>query len=64
MVNPVTETFTCELCGRAFDKEWSDDEAQAEAAEAFGDVDEWAVVCDDCYHRIQKRAHEILGDLP
>lgn len=45
------ETFDCVQCGGTFDKAWSDEDAQAEADELWGDAlgDDPAVVCDDCF---------------
>jgi hypothetical protein len=46
------ETFTCASCGGTFEKEWSDEEAQAEyernipLEDRGGPID---VVCDECY---------------
>lgn len=45
-------TYTCASCGGTFDEEWTEAEAQAEAAaNGWGDVpmSEMAKVCDDCY---------------
>jgi hypothetical protein len=46
--------FTCAVCGETFDKAWSDEEAEAEAAELWT-PDELAagisVICDDCFQR-------------
>jgi hypothetical protein len=46
--------FTCAVCGETFDKAWSDEEAEAEAAELWT-PDELAVgisvTCDDCFQR-------------
>ena len=42
--------FTCAHCGGTFEKEWSDDEAMAEAAANWGDkLEDPVPVCDDCY---------------
>jgi hypothetical protein len=46
--------FTCAVCDETFDKAWSDEEAEAEAAELWT-PDELAVgisvTCDDCFQR-------------
>ena len=64
-------TFTCEDCGETFGKEWSDEEAAAEAQGLFPgidvtDPDEAGVVCDDCFNRIMARARaeapELIGE--
>ena len=48
------ETYTCAACGGAFEKGWSDDEAQAEAGGLFPglSINDMAIVCDDCYPKI------------
>lgn len=47
------DTFTCDQCGGTFDKEWSDEEAHAEAVELWGEVPEdKAVVCGDCFQML------------
>ena len=48
----MPDEFTCAQCGGTFDKEWSDEEALAEAAENFGEIDDPVVICDDCYKRM------------
>lgn len=50
----VSETFTCETCEQTFEKEWSDEEAEAESSALFGHLpdDERAVLCDDCFGQI------------
>ncbi len=48
------KTFKCEECGRTFPKE-NDDEALKEIEDnGWSNIpmDEMAVVCDDCYHKI------------
>lgn len=44
-------TYTCARCGKSFESDWTDEEAQAEAAEKFDaeELEDAAVVCDDCY---------------
>jgi hypothetical protein len=32
----MSETFTCDQCGGVFEKQWSDEEAMAEAASFVG----------------------------
>jgi hypothetical protein len=43
--------FTCDACGGTFTSEWSDEDAQTEAALAFdpAELEGAAVVCDDCF---------------
>ena len=66
----VSETFTCESCGKTFPKGWSDEESAAEAEEFFPGIDltdpaEAGVVCDGCYQHIMARARaeapEMIG---
>ena len=47
----MNETFTCALCNQTFEKEWSDEEAIAEAEADFGYFNQavFDVICDDCY---------------
>lgn len=51
----MSDTFTCESCGRTFTKGWSDEESAAEAAGAFTDaeLEDPAVVCDGCWDRMR-----------
>jgi hypothetical protein len=46
--------YVCASCRETFTKGRSDDEAQAEAHAAFGDIpeDEQEIVCDDCYKQM------------
>lgn len=43
--------FKCEHCGGTFETTWSEEEADEEMKQMFGDVpkEEQAVICDDCY---------------
>lgn len=54
----MTETFTCAHCGWTGEKGWSDEEAEAEAAQNFGDLepDDRVLICDDCYRVMVKLA--------
>jgi hypothetical protein len=54
---PAVVIFTCALCGIEFESDGPEAEAQAEAVEVFGayDPEEDAVVCDDCWVRIDPR---------
>lgn len=55
----MPETYTCAICGRIFEKTWSDDEAIAEMQFFFGQVteSERAIICDDCYQKIHPAEH-------
>lgn len=51
-------TYRCENCGGEFESGWSDDEAQAESVENFGqrgDDPGMAIVCDDCFRDVMER---------
>lgn len=54
----MSDTFKCSACGGTFEKARSDEEAEAEMHETFGDLpkDDQSVVCDQCWEIIQKRA--------
>jgi hypothetical protein len=65
----VSDTFTCENCGETYDKQWSDEEAAAEAEGLFPGLDitdpeEAGMVCDSCFKaimgRVQVEAPELL----
>lgn len=45
------DTYRCARCRVVFEKGWSDEEADAEAQQTFGEIppDERVVVCHDCY---------------
>lgn len=45
----MSETFRCEMCGGSFPKEWTDEEANAEAARDFPGQTDLQIVCHDCY---------------
>lgn len=48
----VGEPYTCERCGRTFEKVRSDEEALAEAESLWTPetmTDPQAVICDDCF---------------
>ncbi len=48
------DTFTCARCGNTYEKEWSDEEAAAEAAATWSpaELESQATVCDDCYQAL------------
>ena len=48
----MAETFTCEYCKETFDNAWSEEEAKAEALEAFGTLEDMAVICDPCWKKM------------
>lgn len=49
-----TSTYTCEMCENTYEKGRPDDEAKAEAAEQWPDVDDddMGVICDNCYRKM------------
>ena len=54
-------TYICASCKETFKKGWSDEEAKAEAEEAFGGPmppGEGEIVCDTCYRLIMQVASE------
>ena len=66
----MSETFTCARCGATHEKDWSDEEAAAEAEEFFPGMDvsdpqESAVVCTPSYEYLMGRARaeapEMIG---
>jgi hypothetical protein len=48
----MSKKFTCALCGRTYNKKWTDEEAAEELADKFPGfaIEECGVVCDDCYN--------------
>ena len=53
------KTYTCAMCGEAFNEGWTDEEAMAESVAVFGKLrpEELDVVCDDCYQKINPAYH-------
>jgi hypothetical protein len=51
----VSDTYTCAHCGGTFVKGWTDEEANAEAAEAFApsELEDVALVCEDCWQAMR-----------
>jgi hypothetical protein len=51
----MADTYECAVCHGVFEKGWTDEEANAEAAAIFGAAppeDERDVVCDDCWVKL------------
>lgn len=45
--------YRCAICRGVFVKGWSDEQAEQELAENFGDpVEDCDLVCDDCYQMV------------
>jgi len=53
------------MCGEEFEEGWTDEEAQAEMKENFGEnitKEDCEVICDDCYEKIKPSKYpEILA---
>lgn len=48
----MTTTYQCARCGGKFENAWTDEEAEAEYEQLFGqplDKNRAVVLCDDCY---------------
>lgn len=45
----ATDEFTCDQCGETFMKNRPDEEAQAESLARWGELDDPAIVCGDCF---------------
>ncbi len=41
--------YRCACCGEVYEKGRSDEEAMEECEEIFGDTNDVAIVCDDCW---------------
>ena len=45
--------YKCAMCNNVYNKGWTDEDAEKEFKENFGDsTGETDVVCDDCYKKI------------
>lgn len=59
------DVFTCGLCKGVFPKGWTDEEAENEYQEKFGESaptgDDRALICEDCYLVIEDRINEIAA---
>ena len=56
MREPKQNEFTCDMCRNTYEKEWTDDEAEAEMKEIWGVIpkEDRAIVCDDCFNSIEQ----------
>ena len=54
----MAETYTCAACRETFDKDWTDEEAEAEFKRDFPGIKdtERDLVCDECYNRIMSKS--------
>ncbi len=48
--------FKCGICGETYEKGWSDEEAEKECVENFGEEmahgDDRVIICDACYRSL------------
>ena len=46
--------YKCQLCGGIFEKVWSNEEAENEMKELWGELkeEERVVICDDCFKMV------------
>lgn len=53
--------FQCAMCGNIYINSWTDEEAEKECIENFGEEmavkDNCAMICDDCYQKIKPSGH-------
>jgi hypothetical protein len=61
----VADTFTCECCGKTYEKVWSDEEAWAEARQLHSpaELEATVVVCDDCFQEIMAGMPRIRAEI-
>jgi len=54
MVDRESDTYICAYCGKTYGYAQTEEEAQVELKENFGDfpISECSVVCDDCYKKM------------
>jgi len=50
----MSNTYTCAMCKRTFNKGWTESEAEKELANNFPgfETDDCDLVCDDCYKEL------------
>ena len=56
-MEPARPKIKCDGCGVEFTSDWTDEEAQKEYGDVFGqpyERDATRTVCDDCYEAIMK----------
>lgn len=63
MAGKVSKKFCCDSCGEEFESDWSDDAAEAEALELWGEIEERdrAIVCDPCFRKMVLIVEEATG---
>ena len=54
--------YKCEICQNIYEKGWSDEEAENEVKEIWGEIpqNQRATICDDCFN---KRSPEEIKEL-
>lgn len=57
-------TFTCQACGGRYVSDWTDDEAQAECRELFGDIplSQQVVLCTPCFAKMPHPRDTVDGE--
>ena len=55
--NMKKRTFICAMCKGEFDIDWTEEEAEAELKEEFGDInkEDCEQVCDDCWEKVKPK---------
>jgi DNA-directed RNA polymerase subunit RPC12/RpoP len=48
-------TYTCAACGGTFEKGWTDEEAEAEMKQLYGDLpkDDRVIICSSCNDKLR-----------
>lgn len=56
--------YKCSACGGIFGKGWTDEEAEKEIKDIWGEIpkQERAVICDDCFHRRTSDEIQSMGE--
>lgn len=58
VVSRADREYECAECHGVYEQVWSDEEAEAESKELFGEIapEDKRIVCDDCFNRIMGRS--------
>ncbi len=55
---PTDNSYTCARCGNTYEKNLTDEEANLEAIEKFGEsifeLGDVVIICDDCWNETEK----------
>ena len=56
--------YICEICGNTYKKGWSNEEAEQEANDIWGEIplEEKAIICDDCFNKRNKDEIREMGN--